>query len=59
MAPLKPLTNFKFKHIFSLVPVNPSSSSKFIVAKTSILLPPSLELQDVVANPYLQLVLLP
>jgi hypothetical protein len=46
MAPLKPLANFKFKHIFSLVLVDPSSSSKFIVAKTSILLPPSLELQD-------------
>jgi hypothetical protein len=46
MIALKPPTNFKFKHFFSLVFINHSSSSKSIVAKTSILLPPSLELQD-------------
>jgi hypothetical protein len=46
MAPLKPPTNFKFKRFFSLVLVNPFSSSKSIVAKTSILLPPSSKFQD-------------
>jgi hypothetical protein len=46
MGPLKPPTNFKFKHFFPLVLINPSSSSKSIVAKTNILLPPSLEIQD-------------
>ncbi len=51
MAPLKPFTNFKFKHIFSLVPINPFSSSQFIVTKTRILLPPSLELQNGSSKP--------
>jgi hypothetical protein len=46
MAPLKPLTNFQLKRIYFLVPIDPSSSSKFILAKTSISLPPSLELQN-------------
>jgi hypothetical protein len=46
MAPLKPFTNFKFKHIF-----NSFSSSKFIVTKTRILLPPSLELQNGSSKP--------
>jgi len=46
MVPLKPLINFKFKHFFFLVLVDPSSSSRSIVAETSILLPHSLELQD-------------
>jgi hypothetical protein len=47
MAPLKPLVNFKFRHFIFLVLVNPSSNFKSIVAKTNILLPLSLELQDV------------
>jgi hypothetical protein len=42
MAPLKPLANFKSRHFSFLVPIDPSSSSKSIVAKTSILLAPSL-----------------
>ncbi len=46
MAPLKPPANFKFKHFFSPILVDPSSNSKSIVAKINILLPPSLELQD-------------
>jgi hypothetical protein len=43
MAPLKPLANFKSRHFSFLVPIDPSSSSKSIVAKTSILLAPSLQ----------------
>ncbi len=43
MAPLKPPSNFKSKHFSFLILIDPSSSSKFIVAKTSILLPPSLQ----------------
>jgi hypothetical protein len=46
MAPLKPLTNFKFKHFFSLIFVNPFFSSKSIVEETSIVLPHSLEFQN-------------
>jgi hypothetical protein len=42
MAPLKPPANFKFKHFL----VDPSSNSKYIVAKTSILLPPFLKPQN-------------
>jgi hypothetical protein len=42
MAPLKPLANFKSRHFSFLVPIDPSSSSNSIVAKTSILLAPSL-----------------
>jgi hypothetical protein len=43
MAPLKPPMNFKFRHFFSLVFIDLSSDSKSIVAKTNILLPPSLD----------------
>jgi hypothetical protein len=43
MAPLKPLANFKSRHFSFLVPIDPSFSSKSIVAKTSILLAPSLQ----------------
>jgi len=43
MAPLKPLANFNSKHFSFLVPIDPSSNSKSIVAKTNILLPPSLQ----------------
>jgi hypothetical protein len=45
MAPLKSPANanFKSRHFSFLVPIDLSSSSKSIVAKTSILLPPSLQ----------------
>ncbi len=43
MVQLKPPTSFKSKHFSFLFPIDPSSSSKFIVTKTSILLPSSLQ----------------